>query len=55
MFLLSFLLAKNEPGKGGSLAVGKYGCAQIWNPVDLYPILNVKIDVRPEPLLPIGR
>ena len=41
--------------KAAALQLAKYGCAQIWNPVDLYPTLNVKIDVRPEPFLPIGR
>jgi hypothetical protein len=37
--------------KAAALQLAKYGCAQIWNPVDLYPTLNVKIDVRPEPFL----
>ena len=41
--------------KAAASQSAKHGCAQIWNPVDLYPILNVKIDVTPEPFLPIGR
>ena len=41
--------------KAAASQLAKYGCAQIWNPVDLYPILTVKIDVRPERFLPIER
>ena len=41
--------------KAGASQLAKSWCAQIWNPIDFHPILNVKIDVRPEPFLPIGR